>query len=185
MASRWPPLPSVLIRRAITAPSGWTLVWRIDNTGADGGNANSLAVYLKTAGATEPSSYTWTFSTSTGSTGGISSFSGVDTTNPVDAEAGQNSPYGTAITAPSVATHYAGDMIVTSHAFSSGATFTPPSGMTEVIDVSSDPVPAVAGESLQSNYRVQTAIGATGTMTATASNDADDGNAHTLALKAK
>ena len=165
---------------AITA-SGWTLVRRLDNAS---GNANSLAVYYKVAGSSEPSSYSFSFSTSTGAAGGIASFINVDTTNPIDVDAGQNTASGLSLAAPSVTTRYTNDMIVTSHAFASSATFTAPSGMTEAIDVASTAIGAT-GESIEANYQLQAAIGATGTRTATASNDADTGNAHTLALKAR
>lgn len=79
---------SVAIRpssASITAPSGWSLVRKVDNTS---GATSSVAVYVKVAGASEPASYTWTFSTSSGSAGGIQAFSGVDTSNPVQADAG-------------------------------------------------------------------------------------------------
>jgi fibronectin type 3 domain-containing protein/regulation of enolase protein 1 (concanavalin A-like superfamily) len=166
----------------ITAPSGWTLVRRVNNAT---GNTNSLAVYYKVAGASEPASYSWTFNTSTGSAGGIQSFSGINTTTPIDVEAGQNTASGLTLAAPSVTTRFAYDMVVTSHGFSSSATFTPPSGMTQAFDVASDSVLGSGGESIQGNYRLQPAIGATGTMSATASNDADVGNTHTLTLRAK
>ena len=41
----------------ITAPSGWTLVRRTNNTAT---NSNTLAVYYQIAGASEPASYQWT-----------------------------------------------------------------------------------------------------------------------------
>jgi hypothetical protein len=41
------------------------------------------------------------------------------------------------------------------------------------------------GVAVEGNYRLQKTVGATGTATATASNDADTGNADTLALKSK
>ena len=44
----------------ITAPAGWTLLNRYDNTNA---NQNSLAIYYKVAGGAEPANYTWSFST--------------------------------------------------------------------------------------------------------------------------
>ena len=127
----------------------------------------------------------WTFGTSTGAAGGIASFSGVDTANPIDVEAGQNTSNGLNLTAPSVTTRFVNAMIVTSHAFSSRATFTSPTGMTEAVDRASGSVPDSSGESIQVNYRLQASVGATGTKTATASNDADVGNAHTLALRAR
>jgi hypothetical protein len=165
---------------AITAPANWTLVRRVDNANP---NANSLAVYYKVAGASEPADYTWTFSTSTGSAGGIQSFSGVDQGNPIDVESGQNTASGLTHATPSVITTVTNTMLVTSHAFTSSATWTPPGGMTEVFEVASETVPAAAGISIEGNYVIQAAAGATGAKTATAGNDADVGNAHILALK--
>jgi hypothetical protein len=55
--------------------------------------------------------------------------------------------------------------------------------MTESSDVASETVPNAAGISIEGNYVTQTATGATGTKTGTASNDADVGNTHILALK--
>ncbi|MDO8614286.1 MAG: hypothetical protein Q7T33_00935, partial [Dehalococcoidia bacterium] len=56
-------------------------------------------------------------------------------------------------------------------------------GMTEAFDVASVAVPSAGGISIEGNYGIQAAAGATGTKTATASNDADVGNAHILALR--
>jgi hypothetical protein len=145
--------------------------------------ANSLAVYYKVAGAGEPASYTWTFSTSTGSAGGIQTFSGVDTAAPINVENGQNTPSGLTHTTLSVTTTVANAMLVTSHAFGSAASWTPPAGMTEAVDQASIAVPNPQGISLEANYALQAAAGATGTKTATASANADVGNAHILALR--
>ena len=164
----------------ITAPTAWTLLRRMDNATA---TANSLAVYYKVAGAGEPASYTWTFSTSTGSAGGIQTFSGVDTAAPIDVENGQNTVSGLTHTTLSVTTTVANTMLVTSHSFSTAATWTPPGGMTEAVDRANVAVPNAVGISLEANYALQAAAGATGTKTATASNDADVGNAHILALR--
>jgi hypothetical protein len=164
----------------ITAPANWTLVRRVDNANP---NANSLAVYYKVAGASEPADYTWTFSTSTGSAGGIQSFAGVDQSNPIDVENGQNTASGLTHATPSVTTTVTNTMLVTSHAFTSSATWTPPAGMTEVFDVASETVPSASGISIEGNYVIQAAADATGAKTATAGNDADVGNAHILALK--
>jgi hypothetical protein len=168
----------------ITAPAGWTLVRDLDNSSTSG-NSSSLAVYYKVAGTSEPASYNWTFNTSAGAAGGIQSFSGVDALNPIDVEAGQNKAVALLITAPSVTTRYANDMVVTSHEIASLVGFTPPSGMTEAFDAMSGTVRGAVGVSIEGNYRLQKTVGATGTATATASNDADTGNADTLALKSK
>lgn len=58
----------------------------------------------KTAGNSEPASYAWVFSTSTGSAGGILAFSGVDTANPIDVEDGGTTANGLTHAAPSVTT---------------------------------------------------------------------------------
>ncbi len=164
---------------AITPPAGWALVRRMDN-----GASNSLAIYGKVATASEPASYSWTFSASTGSAGGIRSFSGVDMTAPIDIENGVSTASALNHAAPSVTTTSTNDMIVTSHGFASSATWTTPAGMTEAFDVASNAVPDGFGISVAGSHAVQAAAGATGAKTATASNDADTGNTHTLALRA-
>ena len=120
----------------ITAPAGWTLIRRTNQALT---NDNAQATYRKVAGAAEPASYTWTFSASTGSAGGIMTFFGVNTASPVDVENGQATASGLTHTAPSVTTTKSYDMIVTTHSFTSAATWTPPGGMTEAVDVASDP----------------------------------------------
>jgi hypothetical protein len=173
----------------ITPPAGWTLVGsRIDCT-LDL-NYNSLAVYRKTAGASEPTTYTWTFGGASDAVGGIQSFSGVDTTTPVDVSGGQAiaSTLFPSYATPSVNTTVGGTLLVTSHTFStsgtSGSTWSAPSGMTEAYDIASLPGPTDAGQSIGAYYGPgPAAAGATGPKTATASYAADCGAAHILALR--
>ena len=73
-------------------------------------------------------------------------------------------------------------MIVRSHTFSSSATWTIPSG-TEAFDTASVAPPSASGQSIEANYALQAALGASGTQTATASSNADTGVADTLALR--
>jgi hypothetical protein len=164
----------------VTPPAGWALIRRLDN---GGGSPNSLAIYGKVATISEPASYTWTFNTSTGSAGGIQSFTGADLTNPFDGDNAASTVSALTHTAPGMTTTAANDMIVTTHSFASGATWTRPTGMTEAFDVSSTTVPDALGISVLGSYTVQAAVGATGNKTATASNDADTGNAHILAIR--
>ncbi|MBL8751500.1 MAG: Ig-like domain-containing protein, partial [Planctomycetes bacterium] len=163
----------------VTPPSGWTLVRRLDNSGGAG---NSLLVFTRVAGASEPSSYTWSTSSSTGTVGGIAAFRFVDTSAAVDAESGQTTASSLSHTAPSITTTTARTMLVTVHAFASAATWTSPAGMTEVADVASQAIGAI-GISVSMHCVVQTSAGATGTRTAVAANDADTGNAAILALR--
>jgi len=64
----------------ITAPTGWVSIARTDN------DTNiSVASYYKVVSGSEPTSYTWTISPQTHAVGGITDYTGVDTTNPIDA----------------------------------------------------------------------------------------------------
>lgn len=165
----------------ITAPAGWTLIQRVDNANV---TDSALAVYYRVAGAAEGTSYFWDLTNgNTGAVVGIQSFSGVNTVTPLDQFAGQNTPLGLAHSAPSIATTVNGAMIVTSHAFATAATWTPPAGMTESFDRASVAVPNVAGISLEANRVYQTTAQATGALTAVASDLADVGNAIVIALR--
>ena len=157
----------------ISPPAGWTLVRRVDNANP---NANSLAVYRKTAGNSEAANYTWTLTGPTGSAGGIQTFDGVDLTSPIDVENGQTTANALTHATPSVTTTVADTMLVTAHTFSSAATWTPPAGMTEAFDVTG------GLQATEGNYVLQASAGASGVKTATASADADVGVAHILAL---
>ncbi len=170
----------------ITAPAGWTLVRRIDNASTvSGGAPDSLAIYRKSATA-EGASYAWTFAGATDAAGGIQSFIGVDTLNPIDVENGQNTAFSGSHATPDVTTTVANTMLVTSHTFASSDTWTPPAGMTESFDVASQGTNNVLGQATEGNRVAQAATGATGTKTATIGNSPtndDEGNAHILALK--
>jgi hypothetical protein len=160
----------------ITPPAGWTLVRRMDSAT---GTSNSLAIYRKAAGASEPASYTWTLSTHTGAAGGIQTFTGVDTTNPINVENGWATAAATTHSTPDVTTTVANTMLVTSHAVANADTWSPPFGMTEAFDILG------ANEAIEGSYVLQAAAGATGPKTATdlGPDGVDGGNAHILALR--
>jgi hypothetical protein len=161
----------------VTPPAGWTLVRLVS------GGGNGLATCVRTAASGEPASYTWTFSASTGTSGGIMSFSGVDLASPINVENGQTTVSALTHATPSVTTTVANTMVVTAHAFPSSATWIPPAGMAEAIDVASTAVPDCCGMSIEANYVLQAAAAATGAKTATASGDADTGTTQILALR--
>jgi RHS repeat-associated protein len=167
----------------ISAPSGWTLVRRTDNTA---GQTNSLAVYRKVAGSSEASSFAWTLTGATYAVGGIQSFMNVDTANPVDVEGGQATPTGLTHAAASVTTTVANAMLVTAHSFATSTTWTPPAGMSEAYEAQFQPLPQGQGHSIEGNYALQATAGETGIKIATASGvsgDEDKGNAQILALR--
>ena len=92
----------------ITAPSGWTQILRTDND-----TSISIVSYYRIASASEPSNYTWTIDHQTTAKGEISRYTGVDTTNPIDASAG-NIGFGTVATTTPLTTSANNEQIVTS-----------------------------------------------------------------------
>lgn len=77
-------------------PTGWTLRQFQVN-----GNVIRQAVYSKLATGSEPTSYTWQFSSSGRNAGGISVWRGVDSSDPIISSAG-NSAFSSTLIAPSV-----------------------------------------------------------------------------------
>ncbi|MGK0353136.1 MAG: hypothetical protein ACJAYX_003827, partial [Planctomycetota bacterium] len=164
----------------VTPPTGWNLVRRNNNTS---GVAHSLAVYVRVAAESEPASHSWSLSTSTGMAASIVTFVGVDGASAIDVHDGQSTASSLSHPAPSVTTTAARTMLLTMHCFGSSASWTPPSGMTEVVDIFSEASASAAGISLSCNYELQAAIGATGARTAVASGDSDTGSGITVALR--
>jgi hypothetical protein len=83
----------------LTAPAGWSLVRRDNDSG--GQIAEGIYVHVVTA-TSEPASYTWTFSAGNDAAGGIADYSGVNTAAPIDVNGGQGNAASTSVTAPSV-----------------------------------------------------------------------------------
>jgi hypothetical protein len=165
---------------AVTPPAGWTLIRRIDNATA---TTNSLYVYRKFVTASEPAFYEWSVSNVDFAVGGIQSFRGVDTANPVDVENGQNTASGTNHDTPSVTTTVANAMLVTSHTYASSRTWTPvTAGLIEAFDQPSG-ANSATGQSISGNYQLDPTAGATGTKRSTAAGNADRGNTHIVALR--
>jgi hypothetical protein len=93
---------------SMTAPTGWTLLRRTDNS-----PEASLSVYYKIATASEPSSYTFDTSTGMSAAGWIAAYSGVNQTTPIDTDKGQfANTSSTTYAAPSITTSYANDVVL-------------------------------------------------------------------------
>jgi RHS repeat-associated protein len=164
---------------AITPPSGWTLVRRMNNSAT---TANALAVYRRTAVTGEPASHAFAIAGGAFLVGGIQAFSGVDSANPIDVENGQTTVSGTNHDTPSVTTATANAMLVTAHTFASASTWTPQAGLAEGFDRPSG-ANSATGQSIAGNYQLQALAGASGTKRSTAAGNADVGNTHILALR--
>ncbi|MBI5469876.1 hypothetical protein HY968_00945 [Candidatus Kaiserbacteria bacterium] len=135
----------------VTPPAGWTQILRTNNS-----NNVALLSYWKVVGASEPSSYQWQITPSTNAVGGITPYSGVDTSNPIDVSDGSTGHSKIAI-APSITTTEAGDEVVALFAQSARGSFSTPTGMTEKYDINRS-----SGPSLASDEALQAAAGPTG-----------------------
>lgn len=162
---------------AITPPSGWTVVQDTPN-----GTTGRQASYVHVAGASEPTSYSWSLGTTRIASGGVLAYSGVDNSTPVDISGSASGGAGNAV-APSVITTAAGDEIVVPVTFRGGAavTVTPAATLAERYDRSSGG--AAGFVSTEAADTAQAAAGATGTKTAVPSAGTSLWIAHTIALK--
>ncbi len=166
----------------ITPPSGWTLV---NSQTQSNTNTSKLSTYWLAAGASEPASYTWTFSGGARDlAGAISAYSGVDASaGTINAQAAQATGSSTSHATPTITTTVASTMLVSTHAYASAGTWAPPGSMTEAADVASRTVSNASGISLEMNYMAQATAASVAALTATASATADFGATQILALR--
>lgn len=122
----------------VTPPTGWTLIQRTDN------DVNvSMLTYWKVAGASEPSSFTWTVNNQTTGEGAITPFTGVDASNPIDVVA-DSTGFGTVATTASITTTGANDVVVSFFGTDLGKNanvtyFSQPTGSTQSYNVTNAP----------------------------------------------
>ena len=110
----------------VAAPSGWALI-----RSTSSGSALTQATYVHPAGASEPSSYQWQFSSSRLASGIVAAYVGVNGTTPVDVSSGGSSSGSTSIVAPSLTTTTAGDLLIGAFGGAGNASVTPATGMLE------------------------------------------------------
>ena len=159
----------------VTPPSEWMLVSETSVSG------QIMATYFKVAGASEPSSFSWSVTGGLQNQGGITTYYGVDTSNPIDSYSNQSNSASTSYTAPSVTTTVDNAMLVGAFGAVAGGnpdTVTPPSEFTERYDVGqNNDGPAC----LESSDYVQASAGASGDKVATGQSGVNIG--HLIALK--
>jgi MSHA biogenesis protein MshQ len=180
----------------ITPPAGWTQVntsggtnTTTDGDGGTDGYGSRLHVYRKVAN-NELSSYNWTFGGVTSprkidAVGGIVSFSGVDTSNPIDVQAGQANSSDLTQKAPSITTTIANTMLVAAIGTRSSGSFGSPSaGLEPRVNRASRPTPHATGLTLAMYNAPFPTASATNTRQAVLSGGtADTGMGHLLALR--
>lgn len=149
----------------ITPDTGWTAV-RAADVNSSGPMTEQL--FWKLAGGSEPSTYTFTFSTAVRVACWHGAWSGIDTTSPIDTSSGATGGSNTSAVATSVTASAACDLIYSGAAATSN-TWTAPSGMTERIDDQSTNGSANASITMATE---SVSSGATGTRTGTLSGSA-------------
>jgi hypothetical protein len=159
----------------ITPPAGWTLVLRQDSQ-----SAISTASYVKVAGATEPASYTWSFGSANEASGGIASYSGVNTTTPVDASYAQYNFETSNVDNAGVTTTMANDMLIYEVGVIVATTVNVPAGFTEEWSTTSS-----AWTASEMSQELFSSIGATGTLHGTLNGGANSNITLLLALRPK
>jgi len=145
----------------ITVPSGWTLIERTDND-----TDVTIASYWAIATSSGAAFDTWTINPSTRAVGGMTRFTGIDTTNPVDAMA-SSTGFGTYATTTSVTTTRNGDQILTIYATDYGkdstVNFATSTGTTKEYDAQNTPF----GPTTSFQDLAQTSAGTTATASST------------------
>jgi hypothetical protein len=117
--------------------SGWTKLGSTVQFEVSKGDFWYSTVWYKVAGSSEPSSYTISTYTSTYKAAGISTFRGVDTSDPIGNNS-YNDSIGTSLTAPSISIGDSGNWAIFAASINADYAITPPTGTptyTERFDV--------------------------------------------------
>ncbi len=144
-----------------TAPAGWTLIRRTNQT-----NNVGMATYYKIAGSNEAASYTFGLTNGPKWSIGITRIQGADPTNPIDVHDGVSGGPAFNADAPSLTTTVCNALVMAFYTNKKDATWTPAAGTTELYDKPN------TQQGLTSNmmaYYSQPDAGITGAKTATAS----------------
>lgn len=166
----------------LDTPAGWTKLDSDQMMGSAGGsNSQRSAAYYKVATAADVAAvdFTWTFSATTNAIGGILAYRNVETADPVDdsstmtATANINS-----IAANAVTVEYARDMIVALYGENGNLTYSPAAGFSERFDFANGTQISTMGSD-----QIQTALGSSGTITATLSGNGDRRTGKVVALR--
>lgn len=155
--------PNSTISWASRIPAGWAIAE--ENLATGGTFVTHGAVAYKIAGASEPSTYAFSFGDQSGC-GAIVAYQGVNQTTPINASAKQeNVASATAHPIPSVTTTVADCLAIAiyQHRGNNGVPYTEPAGWTERIDYKG----AVCNSNFGVADKVFASSGATGSVTAT------------------
>ncbi|GAA1253579.1 PKD domain-containing protein [Arthrobacter pascens] len=146
----------------VAVPAGWTAIVNGLSIASSSTAGARVFAYYRVVGSSDPATYTWALSRAVKWGGGITAYTGVNTTTPLDsavATAVNTSYTATSIAVGSVTTASNGAMLIGGLGFdSSNPAATPPTGWTERWE-------ATGGQIAEQADRTQATAGATGTAT--------------------
>jgi hypothetical protein len=146
----------------VAVPAGWTAIVNGLSIASSSTAGAKVFAYYRVVGAADPGTYTWTLSKAVKWGGGITAYTGVNTTTPLDSAVATavNTTYtATSITVPGITTASNGAMLIGGLGFdSSNPAATPPTGWTERWE-------ATGGQIAEQADRTQATAGAAGTAT--------------------
>jgi N,N-dimethylformamidase beta subunit-like, C-terminal/Bacterial Ig domain/Purple acid Phosphatase, N-terminal domain len=117
----------------VTGPGGWTLL--IDTPAAQGtGAAYHAQVWYKVAGASEPASFSWSVPSGIWVDIGLLAYTGVNSSNPIDAYSGRYGGTVSTATTDSVTTSQSNELVIALFINYNYSTFTAGTAMTKRYD---------------------------------------------------
>jgi len=141
--------------KVIATPPGWSAIQRVDQD-VDVG----VALFVRTAGTTNPATYSWAFTSSTKAVVNIVALANASPDYTQYSVNSDTSGAGTAILQPSVSVGLVDGALLTFAASTVGSGMTPAAGYTEAADNS-----GTTGRKLESAYRLGPSLGDTGDVT--------------------
>ena len=154
----------------ITTPSGWTI------NSSNSLNSQNLYTYRRVATASEPASYTWTYSVAITASAWEGAYIGVNTASPIDANGSGSGQVNTLTHSTSSFTaNTAGDQILAAYSVNALVTMSTPTGMSAQTTLSSNgtnPVTLAVFDGFQTTAGTVSSKASTSSALATDANNA-------------
>ena len=148
----------------VATPAGWTNLRNTNN-----GTGVRLATFYRIAGASEPATYTFTFSNSQRAVGGISLFYGVRSSGVLDVNGATTTGNSATATANSITTTAANSVALAFYAIGRESAYSQPTGWTELYDMQQASMTPANRSTVGADYKLMPTAGATNNAASTVS----------------
>ena len=148
----------------VATPAGWTNLRNTNN-----GTGVRLATFYRIAGASEPATYTFTFSNSQRAVGGISLFYGVKSSGVLDVNGATTTGNSATATANSITTTAANSVALAFYAIGRESAYSQPTGWTELYDMQQASMTPANRSTVGADYKLMPTAGATNNAASTVS----------------